>query len=102
MNLWQNKLAWELCEGPWLDSLEELSLSCNSFAQLPSALLLCKGKLRKLNISCNRISGEDLSDQAKELYQELVAAGTEVRVGSQMCPGLGASKSAHEILEASL
>ena len=43
-----NKLAGELCPGPWLDSLEELCLSCNDFAQLPSALLQCKGKLRKL------------------------------------------------------
>ena len=88
-----NKLAGELCEGPWLDSLEELCLSRNDFVHLPSALLLCKGKLRRLNMSSNRMClGEELSDQTKGLYQELVAAGTEVLLG----------KRAHDILEASL
>ena len=41
-----NRLAGELCEGPWLDSLEELCLIVNHFSQLPTALLQCKGKRR--------------------------------------------------------
>ena len=77
-----NKLAGEVCPGPWLDSLEELCLGCNDFAQLPSALLQCKGQLRKLNMSGNEVCfGEELSDQTEDLYQELVAAGTEVLLG---------------------
>ena len=45
-----NKLAGELCDWPWLDSLEDLCLMHNLFAQLPSALLQCKGRLRKWNV----------------------------------------------------
>ena len=79
VDLSRNKLAGELCEGPWLDSLEELCLSRNDFAKLPSALLQCKGRLRKLIMFGNRIGeGEELKDQSKGIYHELVAAGTEV------------------------
>ena len=87
-----NKLAGELCKGPWLDSLEELCLMGNLFTQLPSALLQCKGRLRKLDISdckLNKWLGEELSDQTKDLYQELVAARTEVLLGERAHSGLG-------------
>ena len=94
LDLSVNRLAGELCPGPWLDSVEELCLSRNGFAQLPSALLLCKGKLRKLDMSaCNKMceSGE-LDDQTWSVYQQLVAAGTEVLLGQRV----------HDIVEASL
>ena len=93
VDLTHNKLAGELCEGPWLDSLEELCLSWNDFAQLPSALLQCKGRLRKLKMLGNSMGeGEKLSDQTKDLYQELVAAGTKILLDER----------AHSVLEASL
>ena len=94
LDLSGNKLAGEFCPGPWLDSLEELCLSWNGFARLPSALLLCKGKLQKLDMSaCNKIceSGE-LDDQTRSVYQHLVAAGTEVLLGQRV----------HNILKAKL
>ena len=81
MDLSGNNLAGELREGPWLDSLEELCLCWNDFAQLPLAMLLCKGKLRKLSMSGNNVCFRELSDQTKDVYQELVAAGTKVFVG---------------------
>ena len=80
VDLSNNQLAGELYKGPWLDSLEELCLMHNEFAQLPTALLQCKGKLQKLNMSDNRIC--ELDEQSRSIYQELVAAGTEVLLGN--------------------
>ena len=95
LDLSRNWLAGELCPGSWLDSLEELCLSWNRFAQLPSALLLCKGKLRKLDMSgynnmCE--SGGQLDDQTRTVYQQLVAVGTGVLLEQRV----------HDIIEASL
>ena len=82
VDLEANRLAGELPEGPWLDSLEELCLSWNDFAQLPSALLRCKGKLQKLDMYGERMCvEEEPSDQTNNLYLELVAAGTKVVLG---------------------
>ena len=78
VDLSRNKLTGKLCEGPWLDSLEELDLECNCFEQLPSALLRCKGRLRKSMLANMMGEGGGRSDQTKDIHQELVAAGTEV------------------------
>ena len=79
VDLSDNQLAGELYKWPWLDNLEELCLMHNDFAQLPTGLLQCKGKLQKLNMLNNRI-GEtgEVDEQTRSIYQELVAAGTEV------------------------